>query len=257
MTEQSRRDFLAFLAAGSVTTLLGCGSGGTTNPIVGGGDARLKVTPSTPIMVTGAGTQQITASNSNDGYLVVPAGYNPATPMPLVVALAGAGQGPEFSVNLFGGLSATKGFLLLAVGKRGVSWDALTYKFSYDVTFIAGAMKWAFDRVAVDQARIVLAGFSDGATYGLGLGLANGDLFKRIVAFSPGFVAGSDSPDVGKPKFFFSHGIQDSVLHIDGASRTIVPGLKSAGYDVTYVEFTGGHQVPATIAAQAVDWFLV
>jgi phospholipase/carboxylesterase len=254
----SRREFVALMASASMVTLWGCHSDGSgvTNPDPGGGDARLKVTPSSPVTTASQGTLLITGSNPNDGYLVVPSGYDPAVPMPLVVALAGAGQSPDFSRGVWGALADSRGFLLLAVGKRGMTWDALTYRYSYDVTFIDGALKWTFDRVAVDATRIVLAGFSDGATYGLGLGLANGDLFRRVVACSPGFIARSDSADVGKPKFFFSHGVNDGVLNIDRASRAIVPALKGSGYDVTYVEFTGGHEVPPAIAAQAADWFL-
>jgi predicted esterase len=36
----------------------------------------------------------------------------------------------------------------------------------------------------------------------------------------------------------------------------IVPELRNAGYDVTYREFDGGHEVPAEISEEALDWFL-
>jgi len=38
--------------------------------------------------------------------------------------------------------------------------------------------------------RVGVCGFSDGASYALGLGLANGELFKSVMAFSPGFCDG-------------------------------------------------------------------
>jgi predicted esterase len=103
---------------------------------------------------------------------------------------------------------------------------------------------------------VVLEGFSDGASYALGLGLANGDLFSRIVAFSPGFIPPGSTPVTGLPEVFVSHGVQDPVLPIDGASRTIVPRLQNDGYPVTYVEFDGGHSVPAEVATQAVEWLV-
>ena len=188
--------------------------------------------------------------------LLVPSSYTPTRPAPLVLALHGAGGGPSSQVNLLGGLAQSRGFLLLAVGARGLTWDVLTSRFSYDVTFIDGALKWALERAAVDPARSAVAGFSDGATYALGLGLANGDLFSHIVAFSPGFIPRSDSAAVGKPRVFDSHGTQDTVLGIDNASRKIVPALRERGHEVTYVEFQGGHTVPSEVAAQAVQWFL-
>lgn len=119
-----------------------------------------------------------------------------------------------------------------------------------------GALRWAFDRCNVDPARVTVGGFSDGASYALGIGLGNGDLFSRVIAFSPGFVPHSDVDTQGKPRVFVSHGRQDPVLDIDGASRVIVPDLKSHGYDVTYVEFDGGHAAPAPVINQAMDWML-
>jgi phospholipase/carboxylesterase len=110
-----------------------------------------------------------------------------------------------------------------------------------------------FERYAVDPRQVGVEGFSDGASYALGIGLANGDLFSRLIAFSPGF-----SPEgraVGRPDVFISHGTGDDVLPIDRCSRRIVPRLRGRGYDVRYQEFEGGHEVPAAITAQAMAWF--
>ena len=96
-----------------------------------------------------------------------------------------------------------------------------------------------------------MAGFSDGASYALGLGLANGDLFAHVVAFSPGFVPGASRE--GRPAVFVTHGDADDVLPVEQTSRRIVPVLREEGYDVTYREFPGGHTVPPEVAAEAVD----
>lgn len=252
----SRREFLALLGGGAAAAMLGCGSSSGPEYTPGGGSARLTARPAPPVATITPGSRRITESNPNDGVLVVPASYAPSQPAPLVLALHGAGIGAQGSVNLLGPFAEARGFLLLAVGARGLTWDAMTYKYSYDVTFIDGALAWAFERCAVDPTRVIVAGFSDGASYTLGLALANGDLFSRAIAFSPGFIARSESPAVGKPRFFDSHGRQDPVLGIDNASRRIVPILKDRGYDVTYVEFDGGHTVPQDIATQAVGWML-
>ena len=58
----------------------------------------------------------------------------------------------------------------------------------------------------VDPARLVIGGFSDGASYALSLGLINGQLFRKVAAFSPGFVV-TGEPE-GKPRVFISHGPQ-------------------------------------------------
>ena len=252
----TRRSFVAALASGAAG-LTGClSTDAELSNDAGGGDARLTARPSTPTVTVTPGTLQITASNPNDGALVVPASYLPTRQTPLVVALHGAGQGASSQLTLLGPYAESRGFLLLAIGARGLSWDVFSSRFSYDVTFINGALAWAFQRCAVDPTRIVLCGFSDGASYTLGLGLPNGDLFTRLAAFSPGFIPRSDTPSTGKPRVFVSHGRQDGVLPIDGASRKIVPGLRSSGYDVTYVEFDGGHTVPSAVSDQAVTWML-
>lgn len=243
------------MVASGAVALLGCSSSsGPDEP--GGGSARLTARPGSPSAAITPGTWPITESNPNDGVLIVPSGYAPTQPASLVVGLHGASGGPSGQVGLLGALAEDHGFLLLAVGARGLTWDVMTSRFSYDVTFIDGALEWAFERCAVDATRVAVEGFSDGASYALGLGLANGDLFTHIVAFSPGYIPRSDSPAVGKPRVFDSHGRQDPILRIDNASRVLVPALRARGHDVTYIEFEGGHTVPSDIALQAVEWLL-
>ncbi len=172
-----------------------------------------------------------------------------------MVALHGAGGSAAGPISLLQGFAESRGFLVLAVDSRGTVWDVSASKFGPDVAFIDSALAWTFDRCAVDPTRILLEGFSDGASYTLGLGLTNGDLFSRLVAFSPGYIPESSSPWRGSPKIFISHGRQDPVLPIDAASRVIVSDLQSQQYDVTYMEFDGGHDVPPAILTSAVDWF--
>jgi phospholipase/carboxylesterase len=99
-----------------------------------------------------------------------------------------------------------------------------------------------------------MAGFSDGASYSLSVGLANGDLFSAVFGFSPGFIAGRGR--TGKPPVFISHGTLDRILPIDVCGRLIVAQLKGEGYRVTFREFEGPHTLPPDIAADAMRWFL-
>ena len=86
----------------------------------------------------------------------------------------------------------------------------------------------------------------------LSVGLANGQLFTGVLAFSPGF---DGTPDTrGKPRVFVSHGIADDVLPIDRCSRRIVSRLKRLGYAVTYREFDGPHLLPEPVAREAFAW---
>jgi predicted esterase len=144
------------------------------------------------------------------------------------------------------------GVAVLAPASRDFSWDAIRESFGPDVSFVNRALERVFDTVAVDPARIAVGGFSDGATYAVSLGLINGDLFRRVVAFSPGFVI--EGTPHGTPQFFVSHGVADPILPIDRCSRLIVSGLRKRGYDVTLREFDGGHEVPADIAREGMQW---
>src|SRR3954451_23555514 len=56
------------------------------------------------------------------------------------------------------------------------------------------------------------------------------------------------------PRVFATHGTQDRVLPIDRCSRRVIPRLRSAGYDVTYEEFDGGHLVTQQHARRAAAW---
>jgi predicted esterase len=142
--------------------------------------------------------------------------------------------------------------VILAPASRGSTWDAVRGGYGDDAELIDRALAEVFATVAVDAERVAVAGFSDGASYALGLGLANGDLFRRILAFSPGFVPAG--PRSGSPAVFVSHGEADGVLPIERTSRRIVPALEGDGYDVTYREFPGGHAVPPEIVRAALDW---
>ncbi len=117
---------------------------------------------------------------------------------------------------------------------------------------VSQVLAFVFARLPVDPSRVTVGGFSDGASYALSLGLANGDLFPRVLACSPGFVI--QAPPLARPRVFISHGRSDQILPIDRCSRVIVPRLQSMRYDVTYREFDGRHEVPPAIATEALSW---
>lgn len=250
----SRRDFVRALAVGA-GTLLGCNSESIFGE-PGGGSARFTARPGMPTGSVSPGLIPLGLSPSRDGLLYVPASYVAGTPTPFLLALHGAGSTAEGPIGLMSRYADSHGFLLLSVDSSGLTWDAITYRYSYDVTFIDFALQKAFERCSVNPARIVVSGFSDGASYALGLGLANGDLFSRVVAFSPGFIPPSDTAPTGRPEFFVSHGLQDPILPIDRASRRIVTDLRDDGHTVEFVEFAGGHTIPNAIALAGVTWML-
>lgn len=172
--------------------------------------------------------------------------------MPLVVLFHGAGGRAERMLDRLGAAPSDAGVAVLSLDSRDATWDAIRGGLGPDVAFLDRALARTFDLVRVDPGRLAVAGFSDGATYALTLGLINGDLFRRVIAFSPGFIV--DGTPHGRPAVFVSHGTADTILPIDACSRVIVRRLRQQGYEVTFREFDGGHQVVPAIAADAMAW---
>jgi predicted esterase len=185
--------------------------------------------------------------------LYVPTSYKSSEALPLVVLLHGSSGSSADWFGTFAARAEAARFVMLAPDSRAYIWDAIEDgTFGRDVTFLETAIAYVFDRVAIDTNRLALFGFSDGASYALSLGLANGDSFKHVVACSPGQIV--DVVPHGQPDFFVAHGTSDPVLPIDLTSRKIVPALRGAGYTVSYAEFDGGHELPPAIADAAMAW---
>lgn len=249
--ELTRRQFGAIAGGAMVSLAL---SGATGTAMVQAADpARLKSRPRANGKTTASGEHPLNfgAASGRDGFLHLPPRI-PDGPMPLLVLLHGASSSAEIQFRRFGARPDEAGVAVLAIDSRGETWDAIRGDFGPDVGFMDRALDYAFRVVNVDPARITLGGFSDGATYALSLGLVNGDLFPRVVAFSPGFVIPHDW--TGKPKVFISHGTADPILPIDQCSRRIVPELRQKGYDVNFREFDGGHMVPDAVVVEAMAW---
>lgn len=163
----------------------------------------------------------------------------------------GAGGAASHGIALLREEADQFSFAVLAPSSAASTWDAVTGSFGPDVETARLALEAAAERVAFDDTRVAVAGFSDGASYALSIGLTNGDVLRSIVAFSPGFSAAT-APR-GRPRIFVAHGTDDRVLDIERTSRRIVSQLRTA-YDVTYVEFHGGHEVPTDVRVRAAAW---
>lgn len=172
--------------------------------------------------------------------------------LPLLLFLHGATQSAEDMFEYLGSAADETGVAILAPNARDTTWDAITGSFGPDVDFINRALERVFDSVVIDPTRVAVGGFSDGASYAISLGLINGDLFKRVAAFSSGFVM--DGAAQGKPSFFISHGTRDQILPIDRCGRRVAADLKGRGYEVTFREFDGRHEIPGDVMREGLRW---
>ena len=208
---------------------------------------RLRARPSNPTSIAPAGLYELQLGRPT--LLYVPEKPSGA----FMLMLHGATQTPQRMLVRLKDAADALGVTIVAPKSAGITRDAIRGQFGTDVAFIDGALRAAFAQSNVDRKRIALAGFSDGATYALALGRANGDLFTHVIAFSPGFLIPIDR--VGSPRIFISHGTRDPILPIDDASRPILRDLRRENLSVTFREFDGEHWIPPEVAHAAFEWF--
>lgn len=213
----------------------------------------LSIPSGTPTGAAKGALQRLGLGGSRDGLLFLPP--SPAlSPYPLIVLLHGAGGNATNTIGFLERKAAEHGCALLVPESREHTWDVIIGGFGPDIEFLDRALALVFSSCLIDTGRIAIAGFSDGASYALTLGLINGRIFTDVIAFSPGFMTPSRLE--GRPRIFISHGLEDEVLPIARCSRRIVPQLQTLKYDLTYREFVGGHVVPDSIVDEAMHCFL-
>ena len=252
-----RRDFLRALVA---TPMLGGAliQRGTSPPssirTQWAPSARLSARPRQPFRTFRIGQTRIGQDLERGGYLFVPESYRENQPAPLLVALHGGGGHAGRWSDIYAACE-NRGIVLVAPDSRGRTWDRVNGAFGPDVAFIDAVLRFTFERCVIDPLRIALAGFSDGASYALSLGPPNGDLFSHLIAWSPGF-SDPEDPIVGAPRVFVSHGSDDRVLPVSMSRSAIVPMFEMDGYEVTYFEFTGRHELTTEAVDKGLNWFL-
>jgi phospholipase/carboxylesterase len=250
MTRNINRREFCLLAGSSIASLAVSNACTRINNGLAG-DGRLTARPRDGVKTSNTGRITLGLDHERDAILDLPKNEI-ASSLPLFVMLHGATQNADDMFWYLGTTAADAGVVVLAPNARDTTWDAMGGSFGEDVDFLNRALQRVFDTVAIDPARIAIGGFSDGATYGLSLGLINGDLFRSVVAFSPGFVI--DGMPHGKPRVFIAHGTRDHILPIDRCGRRVAAGLISRGYDVTFREFDGDHEIPADVARDGMTW---
>lgn len=197
-------------------------------------------------------------------YAYLPKGLTGA-PVPVLVALRGAVGEPNQVLEVYRDYADRDGFVLVIPVPAKGTWDMIEDlksrlgaemnvqpRYGKDLKAIDAALADLFTKVAVDPQRIGIAGFSDGGTYALSVGTNNPELFKTVIAFSPGpaFVG----RNVEGQHIFISHGDSDRVLSYAN-SRGNAARLRVRKAQVAFERFDGGHEVPKEIRERAMAFF--
>jgi phospholipase/carboxylesterase len=255
-TKFNRRRFCAMTGGAVASVALGsaCSRFGNSSMF---SDGRLSARPGAGVKTSATGQVMLGITSERDAVLRLPPGANAGSPLPLLVMLHGATQGAENMFWYLGDSYNEAGVAVLAPNSRDTTWDAIGSvfgrgSFGKDVELLNLALARVFALVAIDPYRIAIGGFSDGASYAISLGLINGDLFSRVVAFSPGFLI--EGSQRGEPRFFISHGTHDHILPIDRCGRPIAANLTARGYNVTFREFDGDHEIPGDVAREGLQF---
>lgn len=183
--------------------------------------------------------QNLNLGDDRDGVFYVPAKRNGGC----IVLLHGATSSGRRAIAHVLPHADRLGTIIIAPDSRGTTWDLMAHEVGPDPRFIDRALERVFASYTIDPARVAMAGFSDGATYALTLGLTNGDLFSHVAAFSPGFLVLGD-PVTGTPRVTITHGTHDDILPIDRCGRKVAAALRTLKYELDYREFDGGHMWP-------------
>jgi predicted esterase len=193
-------------------------------------------------------------------WVLAPRAPDPAHAHPLVVVLHGAGRQDEMLVRGLRDESERRRAIFVVPRSRQMTWDLIAGGDGDDLAFLGVVLDSVYRRFRIDPARQGLLGFSDGASYGLGVGLSNPRVFAAVMGWAAGFVAIDAQnlrPDDPKPRVLLEHGTHDQLFPFDDVAVPIRDLLVRLGYAVDFRVDEGGiHWPRPTFARDALDWFL-
>jgi len=201
----------------------------------------------------GTGLQLLSGSltDSSDYCLYVPETRDPATPLPLVVALhGGSGSGRDF-IWTWLREARSRRFLLLAPSAAARTWafDSRT-----DADRIFAAVDFLLETRPVRRDRLLLTGFSDGAIHTLTCGLLADSPFTALAPVS-GVLHPQNLEYAKNRRIYMAHGALDWMFPIHHA-RQAHAILQSAGVDIVFRELPDlSHTYPREENARILEWF--
>jgi phospholipase/carboxylesterase len=209
--------------------------------------------------------------------VVKPADGTPFERLPLVIGLHGLGDNAENFVSLFK-RRGIEGRFLFAVpdgpypfpaGSRGVGFNwflrpprgqnAVGLRaHAMNVQFVLDVLEAVKKHHMVDERKVFLMGFSQGAGMTFSVGLTRPDLFRGLIPVGgwpqPGEHGEANLAAAAKhTRFLICHSPEDRVVTFDNAERA-EKLLSDAGIANELVEYAGGHTLTKDLLQQIATW---
>lgn len=200
------------------------------------------------------GRHELGFDEGRDAVLVVPEGLPADEPLPLCVMFHGAGGEANRVLPHLVPHARARRFLLLAPQSMFVTWDIVIGGHGPDLQRLDRALATVAAHFPLDPTRLAFAGFSDGGSYALSMGLTNGDVASHVIGLSAGFM--NCFKQTGTPRFFLGHGRSDRQLPIETSAHQHARRLLDSGYDLTLQPFDGDHVIVPWVVGRAIDFFL-
>ena len=210
-----------------------------------------------------------TSRAPDEAWLYRPPGLD-GGPRPLLVLFHGAGQSARRMLDAMTPEARRCGCVLLAIKSLGATWDLITAMrqargrdgsarldslFGPDADRVERALAASLAAPIVDRRRVVLVGFSDGASYALSVAIANPQLVRGAVAIAPGFHLEPGTIDPAQ-RLFIAHSPEDRVLSFANSRDRIAGSLRSAGFHPVFHAYRGGHVADPAVVATGIDHVL-
>ncbi len=190
--------------------------------------------------------------------LYVPEDYDPTEPLPLVVALhGGSGHGRSFLWTWLKDARARR-VILAAPTARGDTWALMGE--DVDTANLHAIVDHVRERWAVDEARVLLTGMSDGGTFSYVTGLREDSPFTHLApisaSFHPLLLEGSSAARLTGLPVYLIHGALDWMFPVDVA-RMARDTLLAAGAALEYREIDDlSHTYPREENDRMLSWLL-
>ena len=186
----------------------------------------------------------------------VPAKYDAAKPMPLIVALHGMGGDENSYFTAYdNGIvkreAEARGYLVVCPKGRG-SASMYAGDAERDVMDVIAAMRRDYN---IDADRIYLTGHSMGGYGTWSIAPKYPDMFAALAPIAGGGMPSSLSKIKHVPQIVI-HGDKDPTVPVE-RSRVMVKAAKELGIEIKYIEVPGGNHTDIAVPAmkEIFDWF--